>query len=127
MKLLLDTHVWLWLELDPDRIPASFTAAIADPESQVHVSVASVWELGIKHRLGKIAIPEPFDTFQRDALHGLTVVDIRLSHVERGYDLPPIHRDPKGRILIAQALAEGLTLLSVDHVFPAYGVPMLPP
>lgn len=55
------------------------------------------------------------------------MLDIRLPHIERGHDLPPIHRDPFDRILIAQAFAEGLTLLSVDQVFPAYGVPMLPP
>jgi PIN domain nuclease of toxin-antitoxin system len=125
MRLLLDTHIWLWLKLEPARVPSSFAAAIANADHEVLVSVASVWELGIKHQLGKIAVQGPFDAFQRDALDGLTVLDIRLAHVQRIHDLPLVHRDPFDRILVAQALTEGLTLLTVDSLMAQYGVPIL--
>lgn len=125
MSLLLDTHVWLWLNIEPARLPASFAAALADPDNAIVVSVASVWEVAIKERLGKIAVGGPFLPFLERALEDIDLLDIRRSHVERGYDLPLLHRDPFDRILIAQALAEGFTLLTVDHVFAAYGVPIL--
>jgi PIN domain nuclease of toxin-antitoxin system len=126
MMLLLDTHIWLWLNLEPARLPAGFAAALADPDNAVVVSVASVWEVAIKEKLGKITVGGPFHPFLENALEGIELLDIRRSHVERGYDLPRIHRDPFDRIIIAQALAEGLTLLTIDHVFAAYGVPILP-
>jgi PIN domain nuclease of toxin-antitoxin system len=127
MKLLLDTHIWLWLNLAPERLPAAGAAALADPNSEIVVSVASVWELSIKHRLGKIDVGGPFLPFVDRALEGIELLDIRVPHVQRGHDLPLIHRDPFDRILIAQALAEGFPLLSVDHVFAAYGVDLIPP
>jgi PIN domain nuclease of toxin-antitoxin system len=126
MTLLLDTHVWLWLNLDPARLPASFAAAMVDPDHDLVVSVASVWELSIKEKLGKITVGGPFLPFLESALEGIRLLDIRLPHVMRGHDLPPIHRDPFDRVIVAQALAEGFTLLTVDHIFTAYGVQVLP-
>jgi PIN domain nuclease of toxin-antitoxin system len=125
MTLLLDTHIWIWLNLDPARIPAHFTAAIADVENDLAVSVASVWELSIKQKLGKITVGGPFQQFLESALEDILLLDIRLPHVERAHDLPPIHRDPFDRIIVGQALAEGFTLLTVDHEIAAYGVPIL--
>jgi PIN domain nuclease of toxin-antitoxin system len=125
VKLLLDTHVWLWLNLEPARLPAGFAAAIADPENELLVSIASVWEVSIKEKLGKISVGGAFLPFVERALADIELLDIRLPHVVRGHDLPPIHRDPFDRIIIAQTLAERLTLLSVDQVFPSYGVRML--
>ena len=125
MTLLLDTHIWIWLNLEPSRLPARFLTAMADPDHDLVVSVASVWELSIKEKLGKITVGGPFLPFVESALEGLELLDIRRSHVERGYDLPPIHRDPFDRILVAQALAEGFTLLTVDQSLGAYGVELL--
>ena len=125
MRLLLDTHIWLWFNLEPERLPAPCTAALADSQSEIVVSVASVWELSIKHKLGKIDVGGPFLPFVDGALEDIELLDVRLSHVRRGYDLPLLHRDPFDRILIAQAFAEGLTLLTVDSSMPQYGVPIL--
>jgi PIN domain nuclease of toxin-antitoxin system len=126
VRLLLDTHIWLWLNLEPARLPSRFAAAIGDVDHDIVVSVASVWELSIKHKLGKITVGGPFLPFVERALQGIDLLDVRRSHVERGHDLPPIHRDPFDRMLVAQALAEGCTLLTVDHSLAAYGVQMLP-
>jgi PIN domain nuclease of toxin-antitoxin system len=126
VTLLLDTHIWLWLNLEPARLPESFAAAMADADNAIAVSVASVWELSIKQKIGKITVGGPFQKFLESALADILLLDIRLSHVERGHDLPPIHRDPFDRIIVAQALAEGFTLLTADHALEAYGVQTLP-
>ena len=126
MNLILDTHIWLWLNLEPARLPAHFAAAMANPDHALVVSVASVWEVSIKEKLGKLTVGGPFLPFLESALEGIQLLDIRRSHVERGHDLPPIHRDPFDRIIVAQALTEGFTLLTVDHSLAAYGVQILP-
>ena len=127
MRLLLDTHIWLWLNLQPERLPATCSAALAEPDSQVVLSVASVWEVSIKHKLGKIEVGGAFLPFVDRALAEVELLDIRLPHVQRGHDLPLIHRDPFDWIIIAQALVEGLTLATVDRAFATYGVNLLPP
>jgi PIN domain nuclease of toxin-antitoxin system len=119
VRLLLDTHIWLWLNLQPERLPAACSAALAELDSKIVLSVASVWELSIKHKQGKIEVGGPFLPFVDRALEDIDILDIRLSHVQRGYDLPLIHRDPFDRIIIAQALAEGFTLATVDATFAA--------
>ena len=83
MKLLLDTHVWLWLNLTPDKLPKQFAEAIADPDNEIVVSVVSVWELSIKARLGKISFGQPWSSFTTSALEGVRLLDVRLDHVER--------------------------------------------
>ena len=126
MRLLLDTHIWLWLTLEPARLPASFASAIATPENEILVSVASIWELSIKERLGKLVVPGSFQEFVGDALLAIRTLDIAQSHVERLHTLPAVHRDPFDRINVAQALAEDLVLATVDPVLAQYGVPLLP-
>lgn len=127
MTLLLDTHIWLWLNLEPARLPAHCAAVMANADHELVVSVASVWELSIKEKLGKLSVGGPFLSFVERALEGIRLLDIRRSHVERGHDLPPIHRDPFDRIIVAQALAEDFTFLTVDHSLEAYGVKLLRP
>ena len=71
MKLLLDTHIWIWFNLEPERLPARCAAALADPDHDIVVSVASVWELSIKHKLGKIDVGGPFLPFVESALEDI--------------------------------------------------------
>ncbi len=78
MKLLLDTHVWLWLNLVPDKLSAPFAAAIADSENELLVSIVSVWELSIKAGLGKISLGEPWNSFTTSALDGVRLLDVNL-------------------------------------------------
>jgi PIN domain nuclease of toxin-antitoxin system len=125
MTLLLDTHIWLWLNLSPEKLPARFAAAIANPDHELVVSVASVWELSIKERLGKISVGGPWLPFVKGALEGVRLLEISLAHVEQGHVLLPIHRDPFDRMIVAQALVEGLTLLTVDKMLAEYGVDVL--
>ena len=128
MRLPLDTHVFLWyISADP-QLPAAFRNAIRDPANEVYLSVASVWEAVIKYALGKLPLPEAPAEYlprQREAhrIATLPVEEAALAHLA---SLPPLHRDPFDRILIAQALQNGLTLVTVDDAVRAYPVPLLP-
>jgi PIN domain nuclease of toxin-antitoxin system len=94
VKLLLDTHVWLWANLEPARLSVAVREELVRAENDVLVSVASIWELGIKHRLGKIALEGEFSDFVRDAVEGLSVLEVRQAHAVRVHALPQHHRDP---------------------------------
>src|SRR3954468_13413938 len=128
MRLLLDTHVFLWYITADAKLPATFRAAITDPANEVFLSVASVWEAVIKYDLGKLPLPAPPAAYlpqQRDA-HGIAALPIdegAMTHLAR---LPALHRDPFDRMLVAQALQHGLTVATVDPDVAAYPVPRLP-
>jgi PIN domain nuclease of toxin-antitoxin system len=128
MRLLLDTHVFLWyISADP-TLPAAYRDAVRDPAHTVYLSVASVWEAVIKHALGKLPLPAPPAEYlprQRDA-HQISTLPVEEGALPHLATLPPLHRDPFDRILIAQALQHGLTLLTVDDAVRAYPVPLLP-
>jgi PIN domain nuclease of toxin-antitoxin system len=129
MRLLVDTHIFLWyISADP-LLPAAFRDAIRDPANEVYLSVASVWEPVIKYALRKLPLPEaPAEYLPRQrAAHGIATLPVEeaaLAHLAR---LPPLHRDPFDRLLIAQALHHGLKLVTVDDAVRAYPVPLLPP
>lgn len=128
MRLLLDTHVFLWyISADP-RLPAHLRHAIQEPANPVYLSVASIWEAVIKYALGKLPLPEPpAEYLPRQRLaHRINSLPIEESSLIHLANLPPLHRDPFDRILIAQALQHGLTLVTVDDAVRAYPVPPLP-
>ncbi|WP_439632233.1 type II toxin-antitoxin system VapC family toxin [Gemmata sp.] len=128
MRLLLDTHVFLWYITADPKLPVAFRAAIQDPANEVYLSAASVWEAVIKHGLGKLSLPDPpaeYFPHQRLA-HGIAALPIDEGAMIHLATLPPLHRDPFDRLLIAQALQHGLTLVSVDAAIATYPVPLLP-
>lgn len=123
MRLLLDTHVALWWLNDPDRLEEPARNAIADGYNSVFVSAASVWEVTIKLNQGKLSLPEPF--WEAADAAGAAELPIRARHAERAGTLPPLHRDPFDRMLIAQAIEEGLTIVTRDPMVRQYGTPTL--
>ena len=128
MRLLLDTHVFLWYITADPQLPAGFQAAIQDPANEVYLSVASVWEAVIKHQLGKLPLPAPPADYlpqQRDA-HRIAALPIDEGAMPPLAALPPLHRDPFDRLLVAQVLQHGLTMVTVDPDIAAYAVPLLP-
>ena len=121
MRLLLDTHVALWALLDDVRLPARARALIADEANSVAVSVASVWEIAIKHSLQRGDMP----VTGAQALHwfrraGYALLDIKPEHAVAVESLPPLHADPFDRLLVAQALTEPLHLLTHDAAVACY-------
>lgn len=127
MRLLLDTQCWLWWFSQPERLNQTAIEQIANEANEVWLSVASVWEMGIKMALGKLPLPDPIDSYvaTRMAQLGARSLDIRASHALQVVKLPLHHRDPFDRMLIAQAQAEGMTLVSADPMFRQYNVTLL--
>jgi len=125
VRLLLDTHVFLWWLADDDRLKGGERAAIRDPGNDVYLSAASIWEIVIKEALGRLRVPE-LPSVAASRL-GLQPLPITFEHAEATATLPPLHGDPFDRLLMAQAKTESLTLVSYDGAIRAYeGVPLLP-
>ena len=128
MRLLLDTQVWLWIVVGPSRLGAEARALLEDEANGLVLSAASTWEMAIKYRLGRLPLPEPPATFVpprllRDGIEPLSVSHTHAAHVAQ---LPDHHRDPFDRILVAQAICEGLTLMTADRQLHAYPVEIVP-
>lgn len=123
MRLLLDTHVALWALANHPNLSDLARTLIGDSENEIFVSVAAVWEIAIKHAMGRAPNPIPMsgkealDAF-RDA--GYQIIDVAPAHVVALEGLPPLHRDPFDRILVAQALSTPLRLLTRDQTVAAY-------
>lgn len=128
MRILLDTHVFLWYIAGDSRLPAAFGDAIREPSHEVYLSVASVWEAIIKHGLGKLpfpALPAIYLPSKRDE-HGISSLTIDEGAMASLASLPPLHRDPFDRMLVAQALQHGMTIATVDAAIAAYPISQLP-
>ena len=124
MRLLLDTHALLWALGAPSKLPARTAAAVREPGNDVFVSAASIWEIAIKAALGKVSAD--IDEIARTSVEvGFEELAVTFAHARRVHSLPPRHRDPFDRMLVAQALEEGLTIVTHDARVVAYGSPTL--
>ena len=124
MKLLLDTHALLWMSLDDSQLSDKARELIADLDNQLWLSPASYWEIAIKISLGKYELNEPLDEFVNREVNNndISILPISTQHAQIVSALPFHHKDPFDRLLIAQALTNGMTILSKDDQFAAYGV-----
>ena len=126
MKVLLDTHAFLWWVSGEGPLGAEAGSLLADGGNEVFLSVVSVWETVVKKKLKRLAVPDDVSSFIREeiAWYGLLVLPVSLEHSLRVYELRdhPTHKDPFDRMLAAQALSENLTLISGDRAFDHYGV-----
>jgi PIN domain nuclease of toxin-antitoxin system len=126
MKLLLDTHAFIWWDSDPAQLSAAALAALRDPANEVWLSVASVWKMVIKAQVGKLTLRlRLVDIVSQQQTNGLRILPMTLAHVLAVEALPPIHKDPFDRALIAQANAEGAEMVSADPVVRKYAVRVL--
>jgi PIN domain nuclease of toxin-antitoxin system len=124
VRLLLDTHILLWALTDSPSLSRSTRTAIAAPENDVYVSVATAWEIAIKQTLGKLEAPP--DLTGSIAASSFVQLLVTFEHAARAGALPRHHNDPFDRMLVAQAQAEGLTLVTNDPHLSRYEVPVLP-
>ena len=124
MRVLLDTHALLWFLAGDERLSARGRQIIGDPTADLLFSVASLWEIAIKHSIGKLPLARPFaETFPAQLnANAVRALPIEPAHLARLVDLPLHHRDPFDRLIIAQALAEGVPVLTRDRAFGAYPV-----
>lgn len=119
-RLLLDTHVLLWWLSDDPRLGQTTRQVIADPRNDIYVSAASTWEISIKRSLGKLSAPDDMDSIIGD--EGFDKLPISLFHGDQAGMLPEHHKDPFDRMLIAQAQAEGLVVVTNDEKITRYGI-----
>lgn len=124
MRLLLDTHAFLWMLDAPQRLPAWIRSAIEDVENDVFVSAASAWEIALKQSLGRLPAgrADPFEALRRS---GLAELPVTVEHANATRSLPLLHRDPFDRMLVAQSQVEGLSLVSRDPEVRRYQVTVL--
>ena len=124
MRYLLDTNAWLWSVGATELISKAGLSILTDGSQEIHLSVASMWEVMIKAAAGKLALPElpPVYVSSRLARQGVRSLPINQAHVFKVHDLPHHHRDPFDRLLIAQAMVEGMTILTADGAFRRYDV-----
>lgn len=124
MRLLLDTHVFLWLHADRSRLPVTLLDTLADEDNELYLSVASAWEIGIKHAIGKLPLPSDPAGWLASRLpaSGARPLAILLPHALAAAALPRHHADPFDRLLAAQSQLEELVLVTADPAFSAYDV-----
>ena len=127
MKLLLDTHAFLWFVMDNPKISKRVTSLIESTENEVYLSVASVWEMAIKVSIGKLRIDERFEDFIMPELENnkFSLLNIEVQHLGKVVNLPFHHRDPFDRLLAAQSLMMNMPILSRDTAFDHYEVKRL--
>lgn len=121
MKLLLDSHAFLWWLAEDPKLGKEAREAVADPSSTVLVSAATVWELAIKAALGKLDL-DGADLVEEIEANGFIELPMTARHAQAAATLPRHHDDPFDRMLIAQARVEGLTIVTRDSAFGAYGI-----
>jgi PIN domain nuclease of toxin-antitoxin system len=124
MRLLLDAHILLWWLGDESLLPNSVRRAISIPENEVFISAATIWEIEIKRAAGKLEAPDGL--LEALKMNDFAVLSINGAHAIKAASLPPHHLDPFDRMLVAQAIMENLTLVSVDHKLKSYEVATLP-
>jgi len=127
MKILLDTHIFLWFISGDIRLSTDVRDAIRDPDNEVYLSAVSVWEAIVKYQLGKLPLPEPPEIYlpkQRD-IHQIVSLALDESSVAQLANLPQLHRDPFDRMPICQALQNALTIATVDAAVRAYSVSVM--
>ena len=124
MKLLLDTHAFLWFIGGDNALSSRGRLAVEDSGNHKWVSMVSLWEIAIKHSIGKLSLDKPFEQLIPEQLQasGFEILGISIGHLTTLTQLPLHHRDPFDRLLAAQCLAENLTLLSSDEALDAYGI-----
>ena len=124
MKVLLDTCTFLWAVSSPDRLSVTARALIVEPDNTVYLSAVSAWEIAVKYGLGQIELADEPATFvaQQRVRHGLEALPLDERSALQVHRLPMVHRDPFDRMLICQAIMEGLTLLTPDPLIHRYPV-----
>jgi PIN domain nuclease of toxin-antitoxin system len=127
VRLLLDTHSFLWFILADGKLSTAARAAIADPVNDVAISPASYWEIAIKVALGKYTLPQPYQVFMEHqiATNQFDILPIEVRHTSLLTTMPFHHKDPFDRLLVAQALVEGIPIVSGDANLDCYGVARL--
>jgi PIN domain nuclease of toxin-antitoxin system len=124
MDILIDTHTFLWFIEDNYKLSKNAKEIIENENNRKFLSVASAWELGIKYSIGKIQLEQNFNDFidEQLAVNNINLLPIKLTHIKIVAELSLYHKDPFDRLMIAQAIAENLPIISIDNIFDSYPI-----
>ena len=127
MRLLIDSHALIWFVDQHQQLSSPSHAAMSDPSNELLFSAGSIWEIAIKIGLGKLALSQPYLPWMSQALNdlGITVLPITAEYADAQASLPKHHSDPFDRLLVAQAIVEGVPIVSADARMDAYGITRL--
>lgn len=127
MRVLLDTHVWLWMLTTPERLGDAL-AVVEETDNELLLSAATSWEISIKHSIGRLVLPRPPATFVPASIRSTGVTPLAVQHIHalEVAALPMHHRDPFDRLIIAQAIVERVPVISADRAFGDYGIDVIP-
>lgn len=127
MNILFDTHCWLWWLVEPEKLSQTAIATIQNNQNQLYLSVASIWEIGIKYKLGKLDLPISPEILipQQMQIDKISSLSISVAHALNASILPSYHKDPFDRMLIAQSQLESMTIINNDSMFNSYNVQVL--
>ena len=126
MKVLLDTHAFIWWDSEPNKLSEQTLELLFQPKTIRFVSVVSLWEIQIKHQLGKLALNQPLEEiYQSQGQNGITFLTMSPAHIFNLSALPQHHKDPFDRMLISQAMCDELTVISKDSKFQLYDVSLI--
>ena len=127
MRLLLDTHTFIWYVTNNPKLSLTAQQLINDGTNEVLLSIVSIWEMAIKHSVGKLSFELPFEIFisQQLAINNFDLLNIQVSHVNIIANLPLHHRDPFDRLIIAQAMVEQIPVVGMDEAFDSYPIQRL--
>jgi PIN domain nuclease of toxin-antitoxin system len=123
VKILVDTHILLWWLQDDPKLSTRGKRELGDGENELYISCVSLWEMSIKRALGKLHVPDIL--MQVVANNNIGIIPVDVEHVASFANVPPLHSDPFDRMLVAQAITEGLTIMTHDKQITNYSVPCL--
>lgn len=124
MRTLVDTHILIWALDDPAKLSGLAATVIQEPTNDLSISAATVWEMAIKVGQGNLTLSLPYRQWMTRAITDLelTILPVTVDYADRQATLPPHHKDPFDRFMIAQALVDGISIVSADAIFDLYGV-----
>jgi len=127
MRVLVDTQIFLWAITDDPKLSARYRTSYSDPSHELYLSMASIWEMLVKAGIGKLPLPQPAIPYllRQMEKNGLELLPIRTSHLSALEQIPPLHRDPFDRMLVAQAKAESMLMLTSDPKIKGYDISVL--
>ena len=127
MKALLDTHVFLWWNTDDSKLSPLAREVIGNGDNEIYISAVSAWEITIKYQIGRLELPEPPQQYvpNRMAMHRFLAMPIQVSHTLQISALPPLHKDPFDRLLIAQSQMENIPLITADDALRNYDIEII--